>query len=329
MDSEKPPSAGSDLLVEPSEAASEQDIFRAEVDQVLALTQQDVLSKGAFSNNSEANQSWINSRKIVADFQPVPWFIWRLSNYVFGTNSIPDPIPQGMVLGLRRLLFAAASDSILGEGKKVNDIRKALMILPEGVVGAVGVIHATCRKLHSKPNERIWMPVLEDAVLRAHIGYYVGQQDRRFGGGRGMLAGFAGRCGLAILIANGELAQARKCLELLAAGMEIGAVGLQVYECEPLHASAMALSASGCGRSSAYATVKYASPTEFDEVPTEDQFRWLSAFTITENVRTGRADQIDAEHWAALNFDNAEDQMELQEVSKLATRNGHGWNWIL
>ena len=47
------------------------------------------------------------------------------------------------------------------------------MILPSDVVAASSVIHAVCRRLGTRQFERIWRPILDDAILRARIGYLV------------------------------------------------------------------------------------------------------------------------------------------------------------
>jgi hypothetical protein len=148
----------------------------------------------------------------------------------------------------------------------------------------------------------------------------------------GMLAGFAGRCGLAVLIASGDLEQARKALEMLATGTEIKNVGMALYGCDPLQISAMILSASGCGRDAAYGTVTYSSSSTLDSAAgkdgTKSQAAWHSAFYITEYVRTARMEKIPSEIWERLNFRDDEAKKEVADKAKLALRRGHGWNWL-
>jgi len=317
-----------DLVVEPDQAADPQDNFAAKLEQTLRETEQAVLTLSAAGLDATQAKSWEKARNIVEAFSPVPWFIWRLSNFVFGHSDSIPAISEGMVFGLRRLLFASASDSVIGVGQKVNDVKKALTILSPDVIAAVAVIHAVCRKLASKPFDRIWRPILDDALLRARIGFSVGMQEPRFGPGRGMLAGFAGRSGLTILISSGDLDQARQTLERLATGALIKQVGMLTYKVDPLQVSAMALSAAGCGRDAAFGTVSYASEDPFKMVENDHQRKWLAAFTICEGVRVGDFADIDERHWESLGYKTSEAKTTLAEEAKRLTRRGHGWHWL-
>ena len=327
----KPESKGSNLgglVVEP-EPDKEKDRFEVELEKTLQQTERDVLGKRVEASSPDQARSWIKARQVIQKFQPVPWFIWRLSNFVLGTPGQINKVSEGFVLGLRRLIFAAASDPILGSGEKVNDIRKALKTVSPDVIASVSVIHAVCRRLATRQFERIWRPILEDAILRCHIGCFVGQNDENFGAGRGMLAGFASRCGLAVLLSTGELDEARRALELLATGKEIADVGMQIYECNPLQVSAMLLSAAGCGRDAAFGTVSYAYNDKNSVVENDEQLKWLAAFTITENIRVGKIDQIEPKLWEALSLDEGESKQYVLELSKKIIRRGHSWGWLV
>ena len=321
-------SAGGELVVEPSEPVS--DGYALELERSLSETEAEArrIAKDAESGQL---QSWTAARQVVEKFQPAPWFIWRLSNFVFARSGETNAIPEGMALGLRRLLFAAASDPFFSDQGKVNHLRKALSILKPDVVAAISVIHAICRRLGNCQFERIWRPILDDAVLRAQIGYFVGEHRPQFGAGRGMLAGFAGRCGLAILIASGDLDQARRALELLATGADIGPVGLSIYGCDPLQVSAMTLSASGCGKAAAFGTVSYAvsRSSAIAAEAGEEQLAWLAAFSIVELVRIGKSSEIDARLWETMGFSAGKERATLLEASKTLVRRGHGIPWVL
>lgn len=326
-------SQSAELVVEPEAAPAEVDSFARELEKTLRETEQAVLGFEGKQKESAEAKSWQQARSLVENFKPVPLFIWRLSNYVLGKPGMINRAGEGLVFGLRRLLFAAASDSVLGAGRKVNTVHDALDVLSPDVVAATAVIHAISRRMATRQFERIWRPILDDAILRAQIGFFVGSQDASFGAGRGMLAGFAGRCGLAVLIASGELDQARKALEMLATGAEIKNVGMALYGCDPLQISAMMLSASGCGRDAAYGTVSYSSsysigPTLTGDDGNKSQAAWHSAFLITEYVRTARTDKIPAEIWERLNFTDTVSRNELADKTKSALRRGHGWNWL-
>jgi hypothetical protein len=316
------------LVVEP-EADSDKDSFEKELERTLSQTENEVLNYKDIKNNANEAKSWQTARKIIQDFRPVPWFIWRLSNFVLGTPGQINKVSEGFVLGLRRLIFAAASDSMLGSGEKVNDMRKALKIVNPDIIASASVIHAICRRLATRQFERIWRPILEDALLRCQIGCLVGQYDEKFGAGRGMLAGFSSRCGLAVLLSMGDLDQARRALELLASGQEISEVGLKVFSCNPLQVSAMLLSGSGCGRDAAFGTVGYAFKDSALAIENEEQLKWLAAFTITEDIRVGKSEATDIKMWKAFGLEAPEDREELLKECKKIIRRGHGWSWLL
>ena len=313
-------------LVVESDVKEDKNNFTQEIEDTLKITEQAVIDQ---LKNPAESASWATARSVVAKFQPVPWFIWRISNFVLGTPGQVHQVNEGFVLGLRRLIFATASDPYLGSGEKVNDVKKALKIVAHDVIAAAAVIHAICRRLATKEFERIWRPILEDAVLRCQIGSLIGTQDESFGQGRGMLAGFSSRAGLAVLLSSGTLEQARDALELLATGKEISEVGLQVFKCNPLQVSAMMLSATGCGRDAAFGTVSYAYKDSSNKVENQEQLKWLAAFSVTESIRVGKADQIEPKYWEILKLDNSEVQAEILDQSKKIIRRGHEWGWIL
>lgn len=316
------------LIVEPDSDLSESDSFAKQLEETLRETEAEVREAGRIRSLEDQIISWSSARDLVTDFKPVPWFIWRLSNYVLGQSDKVMPISEGLVFGMRRLLFAAASDKVLGSGEKINNIRRALQLLPADVIAAVSVIHAVCRRLQTKQFERIWRPIIDDALLRCQIGFYIGQVKKEFGSGRGMLAGFAGRCGLAMLIASGELEQARIALEMLAGGSDISEVGVRIYKCDPLQVSALTLSAAGCGRDAAFGTVAYASDSPLLVVQNEAQKCWLAAFTIAENVRMFTLGKVAPQLLEVLGYDGAREQEDLAELVKMLVRRGHGWGWL-
>ncbi|RMG39761.1 MAG: hypothetical protein D6719_12590 [Candidatus Dadabacteria bacterium] len=315
------------LLVEPQEEI-ESDDFEKQLQITLKETEKGVLSLKNVADTPDQTRSWQNARKVVEEFKPVPWFIWRLCNFVLGKPGKINQVSEGLVFGLRRLMFAAASDSVLGSGEKVNNARKALKILKPDTIAAVAVIHAICRRLSSRQFERIWRPILDDAILRARIGYMVAEKLEGFGSGRGMLAGFAGRCGLAITITSGDLDQARAALEMLATGTDIKEVGLAVYDCEPLQVSAMTLSAAGCGRDAAFGTVSYASEEPESVISNDEQKNWLIAFSVIEKVRMGLGEQVPDEYWTWLGFNSEAERALLLDEARTITRRGHEWKWL-
>lgn len=316
-----------DLVIEPVSGNGESGAFAVEVERTLSRTESEVIL-GQPELSSEEVHAWRTATGIVKQLQPVPWFIWRLSNFVFAGTRSNTRISEGFVLGLRRLLFAAASDPLLGKGEKVNNMRVALDVLAPDVIAAVSIIHAVCRKLSSRGLERIWRPILDDALLRARLGFWVGCEEKSFGSGRGMLAGFSGRGGLAILLATGTPEQAKLALELLASGEEIGSVGYEVYQCHPVQVSAMLLSICGVGCDAAFGTAAYVANQGPQRLSSHEQKQWLSTFTIIELVRTNRIDSISEDDWAILGHTEAAARKELKDEALKAIRRGHGWSWL-
>jgi hypothetical protein len=319
-------------VVEPADSGNDQHAFDAQLAQTLAETEAAVLGVTGEALSPLEAESWVRARSIVADFRPVPWFIWRICNFVLGKSGQSNPVSEGLVLGLRRLLFAAASDPALGSGEKVNTVKRAIQVLSPDVIAAVSVIHAVNRRLATHQFERIWRPILDDAILRARIGLDVGDLCPEFGAGRGMLAGFAGRCGLGVLIGSGDLDRARRALEMLASGTDIKLVGLSVYQVDPLQVSAMILTASGCSRDASFGTVGYSlerGDGGKSIVQNDDQMRWLSAFGVIEGIRTGNAASVRPEHWEMMGIPDAKTQGEVVNELKRLLRRGHGWSWIL
>lgn len=316
-------------LEAPGQATAEQSQFHEVIHKTLQDTESALLGLAGGDGSLNQAATWNKARQMVEEFRPVPWFIWRISNFVFGLPGEIRPVPQGLVFGLRRLLFAAASDPLLGGGQRVSEIGAALKVLPPDVIASVSVIHALCRKLASKHLERLWRPILDEALVKAQIGFSVGAQEPDFGPGRGMLAGFAGSLGLAMLLACGDEPQAIKAIEHLARGATAKEVGLAHYGCDPVQVSAMTLSAAGCGRDCSFGLVNYAIHKPGCLITNADQAQWLAAFTITELLQVNNGKAIGEDIWEFLNFPAEPERVALAEQAKRTIRRGHGWHWIL
>ena len=317
------------LVEEPESEGASKNEFSREIERTLKSTENELLGLIKSDRSPSVQTTWQVARTVVEKFQPVPWFIWRLSNFVLGKPAKIGKVTEGLVLGLRRLLFAAASDETLGKGGKVNQIRNALTVLPSDVIAAVAVMHSICRRMSQAHFERIWRPLLDDAIVRSKIGYFVGRECEEFGPGRGILAGFSGRAGLVVQMNFGESAQAKSALDSLAGGAQIREVGLKFYDCEPLQVSAMLLSACGCGRDAAFGVVRYAASAAEHTVENQEQQRWLAAFTIVEHMRVGKSVDIAEECWIALGFDSRAKRDGLVDATKKILRKGHEWNWLV
>ncbi len=316
---------GRGLIVEPESSADAEEL-KSQLEDSYQQTRQDLIS--VCGKVSEQETTSLNlAAEIVTSFKPVPWFIWRLTNFVFSPGAKRD-LPEGFVLGLRRLLFATASDELFGSGEKVNSLKQSLQILSPEMVGSVSAIHAICRKLSSKGLERFWRPALDEALLRSRIGYLTGLHQTDFGGGRGFLAGFVGRVGLAILIASGDEERAQAMFEDLSLGNDLGEVGKQIYGCHPLHVGGMLLSAIGCGGNACFGLVAFLSATPLEIISNFEQRQWLASLTIIEAIRNGAIDQVAQDHWEVLNLDNRERRDHIVNVSRPYVRVDHGLHWL-
>lgn len=322
-----------------AESSSEEsrDDFDQQMDQELEETTGDVTESvtGAVVQSPETLQnSWKTAQKLVKSFRPVPWAVWIA---IRGTYRKSGEVgePGAMVFDvLDPVIKAALKDPTLGrdvEPHEANDpyisLTRSVELLGADVCASVCFLYSVCRRVQASLAERVWRPIIDDALLRAQIGYFVGGFLPEFGHGRGMLAGFSGRSGLAIQIASGQIDQAQEALESLALGLSIHDVGMSVYGCGPLQVSAMSLAAAGVSKDAAFGTASYA--LEDDRVePDTPQYRWLSAFSIIEQLRVGRSEDIQPEHWRALAFEKVERQEALKGKARELLRKGHSWHWI-
>ncbi len=280
-------------------------------------------------------ESWKFASQIVQNFKPVPWVVWRIVRGVYGRVGRLNGIGAGAYISLDRLIYRALKDPSLG-GQYANDsdhhdvmLDEAIDALGDDVAAAVCLVHAVCRRIQNSLADKVAAPLIEDALLRSKIGFFLGAAAKNFGKGRGMLAGFSGRSGLTILIAAGTSEKAQEALLLMARGVDIRNVGLKVYDCEPLQVSALALTAAGCNREAAFGTAAYSNDTTKSELEEDSEAsRWLAAFVITENIRMGSVELIEDEYWEALGLGEKASREEVLKHSRLLQRRGHAWDWI-
>jgi hypothetical protein len=286
---------------------------------------------------SSGDRSWETATEIVRNFRPVPYILWRMVNAVFGRHAVqkamgPFGTPDHITFDpVQYLIINAAADKTLGGEQGAKDppksLEQAVKLLGADVTAALCVLHAVCRRISASLSERVWRPILDDALMRSQIGYHVGGFQSKFGKGRGMLAGFAGRSGLAVLIASGEVALAQRALEGLAAGMDIKDVGLKVYGCDPLQVAAMTLTAAGCSFDAGFGIASY-SQGGAGAAPGGEQFLWYSAFSIAENTRMGKSELVDPRCWKALGY-NESDKGTLKSQMQALQRRGPAWQWLV
>jgi hypothetical protein len=294
-------------------------------------------SLGAAINPQSAigsQESWDRASTIVKDVRPVPWPVWIIARSVFGhQEQLGDPDPYTFDRFAYMLDRALDDSDITGAEEELIPADRAplpldyiLAILGSDTAAALCFVHAASRRIRSLLPLRVGAPIIDEALLRAQIGYHLGRRASVFGTGRGILAGFAARSGLAMQFASGGGKNAEKALEQLAGGTNFHEVGLSVYGCDPLQVSAMALVAGGCGQPAAYGTAAFSVTDKVELEPFA--FQWLSAFSVAEHLRLSHGELIFEEHWLALGVIN-EMREKVHASSKDLIRYGHSWSWIL
>jgi hypothetical protein len=288
--------------------------------------------------NSELEEnSWEIAQRLVTEFRPVPSFLRSMLYKLFNENSSVDKLHHMVFFALHPLLMRAAKDETLREnsrtGVTVSDkdlsVQEALDSLGDDVAGALCFVHAVCRRVDHVLPKRISIPIVDDALIRAKLGFFLGMLSPGFGRGKGILAGFAGRSGLAIQIAAGDIEEVQGVLESLAVGEDIQVVGSRVYGCEPLQVSALSMIAAGCGRDSAFGVSTYGRRSSgFPADLAKERAKWFSAFCIVEHLRMGRSYLIEDSHWECLDITDAKKARLKSELQDLQRR-GHRWRWLL
>jgi hypothetical protein len=277
----------------------------------------------------DLGQSLTIAREKVAQLVPVPQFIWRIVNYAIGRPSRIKKLSDGSVFGLKKLIMSVGKDHVLGRGSNPLSTRGVLEEVSSDVIAATALIHTLARRLQTKEFQAVWGPILDDALMRAQIGYFVGTMREDFGPGRGMLAGFAGRIGLAVLIAMGDSEQAQAAITQLASGRKIEEVALELYGSEPLHVAAMILSAAGCGADAVFGVATFGLSTALHQTLDHPTRQWLAALVITERLRFGDESSLEQSTWELMGYEDAGERAELVEIVNTLKRRGHGWNWML
>ncbi len=277
-------------------------------------------------------RSWRMASSIVNRYRPVAHLMWPLIHAVYGkAGEIGKPDPMTFSSVTQLLVRAGEDKTLAGEKAKqrkadTRGLTRVYELIGSDVAGAVCLVHAICRKITSTVSEKVSWPILDDALLRTHIGYHVGKLAKDVGPGRGMVAGFAGRCGLAVQIASGDTEQAGRALAGMASGQDMGIVCTSVYGCDPLEVAALTLISGGCSREIAFGISAYAARGR--EAPEDhDQFLWFALFSIIEAYRMGQANEIPQRCWEVLGFTASRREELFQHVMN-SQRRGHGWAWI-
>jgi hypothetical protein len=279
--------------------------------------------------DERAEESYSRAREIVKTERPVPQIIWRICSYTVGRANNVNKLSEGMLFGLKRLAMAIGKDPTLRGGRSnLSSVREVVDVVPSDLIAACAVMHAVCRRLQTKDLQSVWGPVLEDALLRAQIGFFAGAMSDTFGSGRAMFAGFAGRVGLAVLIAHGSAEQAASAMKGLAAGRHVDEITLEIYGAASLHVAGMVLLAAGCGRDALIGIGAFGMSKAHQKLMHPDARQWLAAFSIIENLRAETSETISQELWASLGLQAESSQKELKETVATLMSTGHRWEWL-
>lgn len=253
----------------------------AALESVLADIEEHRRGEGQHSPNTGG---WARAKEIVKNFTPVPWFIWRIGAVCFGSSGPVADLPEGLFVGLKKLVLRASADPLLaaGQGSKTN-LRDALRAMDGSTVAAVCILHALSRRLHASEASGMIAPLLDEAFARAQLGFLLGDACPGLAPGRGMLAGYFLKIGLPVLMALGSPEEQRRSLSLLAEGKDAEEVGLAVYGCGPLQFSALLASLIGASADAARGLISLANNSE--SLPEGRQAReWYCAYRLIQHL---------------------------------------------
>lgn len=279
--------------------------------------------------------SWNVASGIVKKVKPVPWIFWVMIRTVYGRgalnssktgNKVADPMTFSM---LENLIMRAVQDSDLSQKtdpKTIKNLTAAVNILGTEVTASLCFIHSVCMRVSRSLNDRMYRAIIDDALIRARLGILLGHSSKRLEMGKPLLAGFAGRAGLAVQLASGSEQQARKALNSLASGKDISKMGFEVYGCDPLQVAALTLIAAGCHQEIAFGVASFSLPSSVEEMNSEQEL-WLNMFSTLEYIRVNKLELITDNVWADLGFSEVEKE-DLLNSSQNVFRNGHQLDWL-
>lgn len=302
--------------------------FSSQIERSLETTEQEIRDLAHSLASFESDASLVQARRIVAAFRPVPQIIWRLCNYSIGRPGHINKLSSGHTFGLKKLMTNIGQDAILGLGHSKVSSSEVVTAVASDIIAATSIMYAVSRRLQSMPFGRLWEPMLDEALLRANLGFCVGQMSTNFGIGRAMLAGFAARIGIVVLIASGSESQAELAIAGLARRVSLSQIAREVYGCDPAHVSAMLLSAAGCSKDAILGVGAFGLSKRAQSGLDPFSALWLATLTIIEHVLDSSAYLIAEHTWIALGFEETGERDELIKIAKTLKRSGHTWQWL-
>jgi hypothetical protein len=278
-------------------------------------------------DNPLFGKSWEIATSLVTEIKPIPWSVWRIASFVFGSYGRINTPPEGMFLGYQNFLSTLNKDPEFGtEFKELNPLEIPSKISVDVVISTL-IMYSVCRKLSHLPLKRIWSTMLDDALIRARIGGSLASYSSNFGVGRGLLAGFSGRMGIVLLLATGNHQKAARTLQLLADGQTLRTVGIDIFGVDPLHVSAVTLLSAGFGLDAACGIVAFNTPSLVATNTIQEE--WQSAFSIVEHSRLGQFGKISEKNWNTFGLTSHEKKDEFRRQVNNYSRKGHLFEWLL
>ncbi len=302
--------------------------FASQIERSLETAEKEIRDLAHSRASVESDASLLQARRIIAAFRPVPPIIWRLCNFSIGRPGNINKLTTGHAFGLKKLMVAIGHDPLLGLDHSRASSNDVVAGVSSDIIAAASVMYAVSRRLRAMPFSKLWEPMLQEALLRANLGFCVGQMSSSFGVGRAMLAGYAGRIGIVALIASGTELQAEEAVAVLARKASLSQTAREVYGCEPAHVAAMLLSAAGCSKDANLGVGAFGLSKMTQLGLDASSMLWLSALTIIDHVLDGRAFEIEERMWLALGFDEIGERDELSKIAKTLKREGHPWGWL-
>jgi hypothetical protein len=278
---------------------------------------------------ASSDRSWARAREILESYQPVVTPIRRICETTLGDSTRINPILEGAIIPVRKIVEACGQDSILGAGERAMlSAREVLESIPSDVIAAALVLHSVSRRVSNRHLEAIWRTFLDEALNRAAIGYAVGRGAPEFGAGRAMLAGFSSKAGLAMIVADGSEEQASRLLESLRDGASIRDASLVVYQVDPVHVGALVVLAAGCGPS---ACMGIRGCATFQPRPPEDEAEllWWGTHLLIDQLATRELQKISMILWDIVGIKEESAQRDVFDFVQSVSRGEHSWNWLL
>jgi hypothetical protein len=272
-------------------------------------------------------RSWNKAEELLSNFRPLTWSIWRTVSYILGNRNKINSLLEGMCLGYYPFLDKLTKDpKFLVKAPDRNSKERSILNIKSDIAAATLVVHSTVRRLNSQPYKRLWNTILYDALTRAELGFYIGQFYPHFSAGRAMIAGFASRAGLTILLATGDENQAVRSVQAISEGRPLNKIGLEIYGIEPMHLSAHLLLQSGTGTDSALGMLAYNS--DYFIATDENQKNWEAAYSLIEAARLGIYNRVKKEQWELFNLNEKNRRSDIEKIALQLNQTGHTFSWL-